>query len=141
MSEVLIAHPWDLDKIPANIRDGVEIDWVMGNMVDWWGSRWTVQIVSETDGWNDYHLHYYNRWKEYLIIGMYTDTLTRFYSLEERSWTDTSDRLCTMLGITKDSVLYSDHPVSALSYTNYYSIWWHRANSAVWNNIILIKST
>lgn len=33
MSQAIIAHDRDADKIPANIRDGVEIDWVVGNLV------------------------------------------------------------------------------------------------------------
>lgn len=32
MNQVLVAHDRDADKIPANIRAGVEIDWVVGSL-------------------------------------------------------------------------------------------------------------
>lgn len=33
MNVVLVSHDWDVDKVPSNIRAGVEIDWVVGSLL------------------------------------------------------------------------------------------------------------
>lgn len=56
MNQVLVAHDFDADCIPANIKDGVEIDWVVGTykwlwwlwMIDKWIPYNNFVVVTNT---------------------------------------------------------------------------------------------